>query len=107
MYLYHKFNQQFRHSLFTICLICGVVYFVYHAFSGNRGIIAMIDFTYQLDQSKTELIDVRNQREALQHRVDMLRNESIDLDLLDEQARKMLGYAQENEVVIFSKDIQE
>jgi hypothetical protein len=33
--------------------------------------------------------------------------ESLDLDLLDEQARKVLGYAGKNEVVIYREKNQE
>jgi cell division protein FtsB len=39
--------------------------------------------------------------QAKKNMVDGMNLESLDLDLLDEQARKVLGYAGKNEVVIY------
>lgn len=60
----------------------------------------LIDLQGQIanqDLSKKELI---NEIKAKQIRVDGMKSGSLDLDLLDEQARKNLGYSNENEVVI-------
>lgn len=84
--------------------MCGIAYFSYHAFSGNRGLGALIDLTYRIEKAHTQLDYIRAERINLEHKVKLLRNESIDLDLLDEQARKVLGYARGDEVVIFTKD---
>jgi cell division protein FtsB len=43
---------------------------------------------------------VHAERAALEHRVRLLRPESVDPDLLDEQARARLGLSQPDEVVI-------
>ena len=39
-----------------------------------------------------------------QNMVDGMSLESLDLDLLDEEARKNLGYANEKEIVIYKKE---
>jgi cell division protein FtsB len=36
----------------------------------------------------------------LEHHVNLMRGESLDLELLDQQARKILGYASPDEKVI-------
>ncbi len=42
-----------------------------------------------------------------QNMVDGMNLDSLDVDLLDEQARKVLGYANKNEVVIYSEKKRE
>ena len=104
MLLYYKFIRNFKGSLLGVCLMCGIAYFSYHAFSGNRGLVAWIDLTYRIEKAHFQLDNIRAERINLEHKVRMLRNESIDLDLLDEQSRRILGYAREDEIVIFTKD---
>ena len=43
---------------------------------------------------------MRGERLALEHRVQLLRPESVDPDLLEEQARARLGLSEPDEVVI-------
>lgn len=42
--------------------------------------------------------------EEKQNMVDGMSADSLDLDLLDEQARKDLGYAKKSEIVIYQDD---
>ena len=84
-------------------LLCVLILFYlgFHAFSGERGLIALFKESRKLDMLKSELAEVSQQREALDKKVKRLSSQSLDLDLLDEQARLVLGMAGKNEVVIF------
>lgn len=53
-----------------------------------------------------ELAKAIAKREALDKKVKLLSNASLDLDMLDEQARSVLGIAGKNEVVIFLEDLK-
>ena len=74
-------------------------YFCYHVLSGERGLLALMELSKQVQQSRQQLDITNAERLNLQHRVNLLRDESLDLDLLDERARKLLGYVGEDEVV--------
>ena len=51
------------------------------------------------------LQDVREAREAENRQVGLLRSESLDPDMLDEQARLQLNYTKDNELVIKNKGL--
>ena len=59
----------------------------------------MFTLTQQLEGAKSTLDEVRSERLYLEHRVSLLRHDSLDLDLLDERARTSLGYAGDSEEV--------
>jgi cell division protein FtsB len=81
-----------------------VGYFGYHLVEGDRGLVAWLQLTQQIRDSKATLADLRNERVALDHRVSLLRPEHLDPDMLDERARATLNYASPNEVVILRGD---
>lgn len=76
------------------------VYFLYHAISGERGLIALISLTKNIEESQLQLDYLRADRLNQEHRAASLRPESLDLDLLEEQARRYIGYVKAEEVVI-------
>ncbi len=76
-------------------------YLCFHAISGERGVVALFTENRKLAQLKIELAKVTAERESLDAKVRGLSSNSLDLDLLDEQARLVLGMAGKNEVVHF------
>jgi len=83
-----------------LALVIAVFYFTFHALSGERGIYALLKEERKLEVIKSELKNVTAQRAELEHRVRLLSDGSLDLDLLDEQSRAILGNAGEGEVVV-------
>lgn len=79
-----------------------VFYFAYHALNGERGIYAYFKQSRNLEVSQAELVRLTNQRAELEKRVHLLSNASLDLDLLDEEARRTLGSARKGEVVVLT-----
>ena len=77
-----------------------VAYFGYFAVYGNHGLVNWIRLQHEIDLKQGELDQVRTERTALEHRVRLLRPESVDPDLLEEQARARLGLSEPDEVVI-------
>lgn len=74
-------------------------YFVFHCFYGNRGIISYLKLHKSLVEVQLELKELTSNRIDLEHKVVMLRPESLDKDLLDEKARYVLGLALPKESV--------
>ena len=81
---------------------CIVGYFFYHTVEGERGWVAQVHLQNETDAAKDTLEKLKQEHQALDHRVHLMRPESLDPDLLDEEARKTLNYSKPNEIVILS-----
>ncbi|MGD9638986.1 MAG: septum formation initiator family protein [Alphaproteobacteria bacterium] len=81
---------------------CGVmfVYFGYHAVSGDRGLFRWLALRQDLAQTQRIATNVSKEKQDLEKKVAHLSPESLDLDMLDECARKILNLRGENELVI-------
>jgi cell division protein FtsB len=79
-----------------------VVYFAYHLVQGDRGLIAWLRLTQQIDEAHMTLAQVQAERDPLAHRVSLMRDR-LDPDLLDETARSSLNLVGSDEVVIFNR----
>ncbi len=83
--------------------VCVVLYFAYHAVQGDSGIRSLFDYQYRVEKTKRQLAQIRSERIRLEHRVSLLRPESLDPDLLEERARAVLNIAHPNEIAIIVK----
>ena len=81
--------------------VCLIVYFLYHAVQGDRGLIAFWQLSKQVTQAETTYSMLNQKRAELQNRVTLLSPYSLNSDMIDERARFMLGYTKPDEVVIF------
>jgi cell division protein FtsB len=99
---YHETQRPFiRRVAGPLCLMFIMFYLGFHAISGERGLIALFTESHRLEGLKVELAAMTKQRELLESKVQRLSDKSLDLDLLDEQVRRVLGMAHKNEVVYF------
>jgi cell division protein FtsB len=85
---------------FTLVIMALVLYFGYFAIYGKNGLVNWVRLQSEIALKQGELDRTRAERAALEHRVRLLRPESVDPDLLEEQARARLGLSQGDEVVI-------
>lgn len=76
------------------------LYFVFHAIQGDRGLLAQIRLSKVLETKQMELGDLQARVDFLESRVQGLNAVPPDLDLLEEQARKVLNYSYANEAVV-------
>lgn len=76
------------------------VYFGYHLMHGDRGYFAWRGLEEKLLMAEQSHDQKLSERLALENRVKLLRPDSIDLDLLDERARLVLGFAKPEEKII-------
>jgi cell division protein FtsB len=85
---------------FALACLALAAYFGYFLFYGNHGLVNLARVQHEIELKRAELDRVRADRLALEHRVSLLRPESVDPDLLEEQARARLGLTERDEVVI-------
>jgi cell division protein FtsB len=86
---------------FALAVLGLSAYFGYFLIYGNHGLVNLARVQQEIAVKRAELERMRRERLVLEHRVRLLRPESVDPDLLEEQARARLGLTERDEVVIF------
>lgn len=89
---------------FSLYLIAGMIagYFVWHGVNGQRGLKAGAEFEQRLADLRLERDLLKLEHMQWDKRIALLRGETIDGDLLEEEARTVLGRVHKNEVVILT-----
>jgi len=75
-------------------------YFGFHAWHGQYGIYSKYAFEARAEELRADLATIRKDRERLEHRVRLLRDGTIEKDMLDEHARSALNLARSDEIII-------
>ena len=88
--------------VFYLVLGGASAYLVKNASKGQHGAEARAAFDKELAAQKAELASRQDERERWRRRVDSLRNETVDRDLLEDEAHRLLDRAGPDEVVIFT-----
>ena len=83
-------------------VMMALAYFAYHAIEGNHGLLALQGLNRELAELEGKAAAVKAERSRLEAKVANLRRDNLDLDLLDERARDVLGYSGPGEVVLFT-----
>jgi cell division protein FtsB len=78
-------------------------YFVWHAYNGSRGLKAKEEYRQKIEDLTARLNSLQDERAGWERRVSMMAPETIERDLLEEQARVSLGRVQKDELVLFLK----
>jgi cell division protein FtsB len=77
-------------------------FFVWQASIGDRGLNAKAEFEAQMAEMTQQLSALQGEKKAWERRVGLMRSDSVDADLLDEEARAMLDRVGKNDLVIFT-----
>lgn len=80
--------------------LAALAYFVYHTVQGENGLLALSEIETRLVEADREAALLADRRAALERRISLVRGPSLDRDMLDELARRELGYAHPLDVVI-------
>ncbi|MBP6876714.1 MULTISPECIES: FtsB family cell division protein [unclassified Phenylobacterium] len=91
---------RFRPYLPTAALVLLILYFGFHAFTGERGLLSSTQRDAALAAKSKELAELRVQRQDLEARAKLLRDTSLSADLLEERARSLLGFGHPNDYVV-------
>jgi cell division protein FtsB len=101
-------RKRLRAILTAIGLYLGAVlfigYFGVNAYTGNRGLKAKQDLDAQIATLSSELKVLKEERSRWEHKITLLRSDSLDPDMLDERARALLAYVHPHDVVMVLTD---
>lgn len=89
----------------VVMVLCAITAgYLYQAVWGGKGYLALLERSDEARRLEATLADVRTRREHLDIRIRGLREDTLDLDLLDERAREVLGYARPDELILIVQD---
>lgn len=83
-----------------VLLIVVVAIFAHSGLQGDHGLAAYNDAQAEARRLEADLAEMRAERIAFENKVRRLSEDFLDLDLLEERARDMLGLVREDEVVV-------
>ena len=76
-------------------------YLGFHAITGEHGALALFRESHKLEMLQAELTEATTKNQTLERKVKLMSSNSLDLDMLDQQVRRVLGVAGRNEAVYF------
>jgi cell division protein FtsB len=77
-------------------------YLVWDAGHGQRGLKTKAEYASQMQELNAQLKGLQAERQGWERRVALMRPEAADRDLLDEEARTVLGRVGKNDLVVFT-----
>ena len=86
-------------AVFAIALMLGL-YFTFAAVQGDYGLFRRAEILSDAKKLELELTVLKNEVEKMSNLTLRMSDEYLDLDLLDEQARDILGQIRSDEVII-------
>lgn len=92
--------SRFQYVIGPVIAVSLLVYFVYHIIQGERGLLAWRRLNQQIAASELKLDTVKTEQYALEQRVHLLRPDSLDADMLEEQAKEKLNFVRKDEIII-------
>lgn len=97
-------NRKSRPAIGTILILLlmvfGGVYFLIAAIVGPNGVFRQAEIKAQVIELAVELEDMQAEVRRMENLTRRLSDDYLDLDLLDQQARDVLGYIRPDEIVI-------
>ena len=76
------------------------IYFTFTAVQGNNGLFQRIQVEAERDRLEEELARLEGQVARMEILTRRLSDDYLDLDLLDERVRNVLGYARPDELIL-------
>ena len=95
--------SRIRYRTIIVLLTCalGLLYVGYQSVQGERGILGWMERSAEVERTQVEVATLAAERRKLERRVSQLRNDNLDLDLLDQEARRLLNLGHPDEEVLF------
>lgn len=86
--------------LLPVMLLTFGGYFAFAAVQGDAGILRRVELEAERATLRAELAGLQTRVAALQDRTRRLSDDYLDIDLLDERARDVLGFVRTDELVV-------
>ncbi|MBI1359597.1 MAG: septum formation initiator [Alphaproteobacteria bacterium] len=96
--------MKFVNAIVLPTILVGVIlYFSYHALAGEQGLAHWAQLQTQEDDLRAQLADIEARRDALKVSIARLKDDTLDLDYVEEIARTKLSYARPDELLVATR----
>ena len=92
--------SHFRPAMARLMLAAVLVYFGYHAFQGDHGLVASRNIDGKIAVLENKLDKLTTERSFWEKRIQQMRLETVNGDLLEERMRAALNLAHPNEIML-------
>lgn len=83
-------------------LMCLVLYFLFHLMQGGRGLMTLRSLENKIQESSGRLETLKAAHDKLAQKVELMKPGAVCPDLLEEQAKQVLGYSHPEECVVLA-----
>ena len=97
-----RFGRILQGLALHLCAALIIGYFAFQGYHGNYGLLAQRAFEQEIADLTLERDTLKGERGHWEYRVSLLRADRLDPDLLEELARRDLGFAQPNDFVLLN-----
>jgi cell division protein FtsB len=87
-------------AVFAVVVIALMCYLTFAALQGEHGLFRLFQIEAQEAHLRAELTQLQAERATIANKTRRLSSEHLDLELLDEQARRVLGLGRPDEIII-------
>ncbi len=94
------FTQSFGPLLFVAVMLSLALYFAFAAIQGDYGLFRRAEIQAETQALNRQLSKVQQEVARMENLTERLSDSYLDLDLLDEQARSILGLTRADDLVI-------
>ncbi|GLQ07233.1 FtsB family cell division protein [Sneathiella chinensis] len=101
MSIRYEIRKRVKAGAAPILGLLAISYFSYHLVEGDRGLFAYLKLQHEIEKAEAEYQLTEIEKKRLETQVNLLRAENLDLDMLEERARHVLGLAHPDEIVIY------
>ena len=100
MWTRHHKNRNTGRLIVPAIAVLFLAYFGFHAYHGEFGIYSKYQLEARGLELTAELATNKAQRHAMERRVQLLHDGTLEKDMLDEQARRALNLSHSDEITI-------
>jgi cell division protein FtsB len=105
--MYNERKESFLFLLIKIIFYMFLTtYFIYHTIGGKYGVFSYKNVNEVLIRQKNILNKTKYEVKRKQNKIDRLKNDNLDLDLLEEELKSSIGIADKNEIVLLTDDLK-
>lgn len=98
----YKISKPLFIIYFTLLVL--MLYFIANMIFGQKGVIKYLSLRDEIYSQNIQKKDLANQIKQRKIKIQGMKPESLDLDLLDEEAKKNLGYSSKKEIIIYQEN---
>lgn len=93
-------NSALQSALVTLGAFALGLYFAFHAVQGEYGLFSRVQVEAEEHALKAELAELQTELDGIRNKTMRLSDQFLDLDLLDERARVVLGVMRPDEITV-------